>query len=114
MIRRPPRSTLFPYTTLFRSFRGHDVWVKEKIGMGVWTRNRHELLLIGRRGKASPPEPELRLDSVVQAPRRKHSQKPLCFYERLEHLYPTRSKLELFGRGKPRAGWTVWGNEVTS
>src|SRR4051812_49506910 len=23
MIRRPPRSTLFPYTTLFRSARGH-------------------------------------------------------------------------------------------
>src|SRR5258708_30493375 len=23
MIRRPPRSTLFPYTTLFRSFLGH-------------------------------------------------------------------------------------------
>ena len=33
MIRRPPRSTLFPYTTLFRSFlqkvldeRGHELW----------------------------------------------------------------------------------------
>src|SRR3712207_7467779 len=25
MIRRPPRSTLFPYTTLFRSFAGDDV-----------------------------------------------------------------------------------------
>src|SRR3712207_7914579 len=24
MIRRPPRSTLFPYTTLFRSFRDDD------------------------------------------------------------------------------------------
>src|SRR2546430_3328703 len=24
MIRRPPRSTLFPYTTLFRSQDGHD------------------------------------------------------------------------------------------
>src|SRR2546430_13545843 len=24
MIRRPPRSTLFPYTTLFRSGHGHD------------------------------------------------------------------------------------------
>src|SRR3712207_7777036 len=24
MIRRPPRSTLFPYTTLFRSRGGHD------------------------------------------------------------------------------------------
>src|SRR2546428_7405781 len=30
MIRRPPRSTLFPYTTLFRSVRalqGHTNWV---------------------------------------------------------------------------------------
>src|SRR3712207_7710437 len=27
MIRRPPRSTLFPYTTLFRSLR-HDVGVR--------------------------------------------------------------------------------------
>src|SRR3712207_7484850 len=26
MIRRPPRSTLFPYTTLFRSSRGKDRW----------------------------------------------------------------------------------------
>src|SRR3712207_7778794 len=25
MIRRPPRSTLFPYTTLFRSFEGRSV-----------------------------------------------------------------------------------------
>src|SRR2546430_16526319 len=25
MIRRPPRSTLFPYTTLFRSFPGGDL-----------------------------------------------------------------------------------------
>src|SRR2546426_9326184 len=26
MIRRPPRSTLFPYTTLFRSFSWSDWW----------------------------------------------------------------------------------------
>src|SRR5256885_4116882 len=26
MIRRPPRSTLFPYTTLFRSFAEVEVW----------------------------------------------------------------------------------------
>src|SRR4051812_49821663 len=26
MIRRPPRSTLFPYTTLFRSVDGIDLW----------------------------------------------------------------------------------------
>src|SRR2546426_8469510 len=29
MIRRPPRSTLFPYTTLFRSpYDGSDAWVE--------------------------------------------------------------------------------------
>src|SRR5256885_10549601 len=40
MIRRPPRSTLFPYTTLFRSFmdgRSHDpkveqTWLGDSIG----------------------------------------------------------------------------------
>src|SRR5438093_6539513 len=29
MIRRPPRSTLFPYTTLFRSRRGQHVQVRD-------------------------------------------------------------------------------------
>src|SRR5438552_14588297 len=40
MIRRPPRSTLFPYTTLFRSATGRHP-------MGLW-RRRH-LVTDGRR-----------------------------------------------------------------
>src|SRR3989440_12883400 len=33
MIRRPPRSTLFPYTTLFRSRDGRPVfWVRARMG----------------------------------------------------------------------------------
>src|SRR2546426_10567503 len=43
MIRRPPRSTLFPYTTLFRSQRVCDRTVSE--GLGV-TQRRADLLLI--------------------------------------------------------------------
>src|SRR3712207_8970595 len=31
MIRRPPRSTLFPYTTLFRSVSGLDVAVQAEV-----------------------------------------------------------------------------------
>src|SRR3712207_8591869 len=31
MIRRPPRSTLFPYTTLFRSHRGEVVAVADRV-----------------------------------------------------------------------------------
>src|SRR5438132_9796912 len=34
MIRRPPRSTLFPYTTLFRS--GHGAWRRR---LAVWKRD---------------------------------------------------------------------------
>src|SRR3712207_9299488 len=32
MIRRPPRSTLFPYTTLFRSLRCSLRWLQERQG----------------------------------------------------------------------------------
>src|SRR2546422_9925288 len=32
MIRRPPRSTLFPYTTLFRSRRGLEAQGRERLG----------------------------------------------------------------------------------
>src|ERR1035438_120043 len=39
MIRRPPRSTLFPYTTLFRSDRDRRIpgrWPSETVFAGVW------------------------------------------------------------------------------
>src|SRR2546425_7170612 len=39
MIRRPPRSTLFPYTTLFRSLRGRhllrDLLLRDALGLGL-------------------------------------------------------------------------------
>src|SRR5436309_8961462 len=46
MIRRPPRSTLFPYTTLFRSFR-RGIWLlvngrlQGRIGLPRRTSFRH-------------------------------------------------------------------------
>src|SRR5256885_12205131 len=52
MIRRPPRSTLFPYTTLFRSL-DHD-WVTNAFGhgeRGLLVLNRS--FRTGRRGHAS-------------------------------------------------------------
>src|SRR2546426_1257043 len=36
MIRRPPRSTLFPYTTLFRSLAGGALNVSPLFGGGTW------------------------------------------------------------------------------
>src|SRR3712207_7338173 len=37
MIRRPPRSTLFPYTTLFRSGREHAVQPGDFVGVIIGT-----------------------------------------------------------------------------
>ena len=87
-------------------------WVKPWIGPGVWVRNRHELLLLARRGDHPPPDPEDRVDSVLEAPRGRHSEKPERVYELLERMYPQASKLELFARSR-RPGWSAWGNEVS-
>src|SRR2546429_7796887 len=44
MIRRPPRSTLFPYTTLFRSVERPDVaW---SVGLSAWG-NRNRVAMSG-------------------------------------------------------------------
>src|SRR2546430_15261472 len=45
MIRRPPRSTLFPYTTLFRSNRAGDQLLQGPCKLFIVpSLNRHELL----------------------------------------------------------------------
>jgi len=92
-------------------YRTSLVWVKPAIGMGIWVRHRHELLLIGRRGGFPAPDEADRPDSVLEAPRGRHSEKPACVYELIERMYPQASKLELFARGQ-RPGWSAWGNEV--
>jgi N6-adenosine-specific RNA methylase IME4 len=92
-------------------YRTCMVWVKDKIGMGYYARQRHELILIGKRGALPVPEPTDRPDSVVSAPRSAHSAKPEVLYEILERMYPGRTKVELFARN-PREGWARWGNQA--
>jgi N6-adenosine-specific RNA methylase IME4 len=87
------------------------VWVKDRIGMGYYARQRHELLLIGRRGDIAVPDPEDRPDSVIEAPRLEHSAKPEEAYAAIVRMYPDLPRIELFARGA-RDGWAVWGNEA--
>src|SRR2546422_2270491 len=44
MIRRPPRSTLFPYTTLFRSVRPREVRAAEINRRGIDAHDTHRLV----------------------------------------------------------------------
>jgi N6-adenosine-specific RNA methylase IME4 len=94
------------------TYKTNFCWDKGPIGLGVWARYRHELLLFAVRGNVSPPEPTNRCDSLLVSKRGRHSEKPACVYELIERMYPATTKLELFCRGAARSGWTAWGNEV--
>jgi len=87
------------------------VWDKEKIATGYWNRNRHEMLLIAKRGNVPPPLPEQLEPSVYREPSTRHSAKPIHYCELIERQFPTLLKVELFRRGPARPGWTAWGNE---
>src|SRR3989449_732035 len=58
MIRRPPRSTLFPYTTLFRSPRRRGAGVADPLGVGA---------------RAAPLRPPARPDDCRRGSARRHT-----------------------------------------
>lgn len=89
------------------------VWDKEKIGVGYWFRGQHELLLVGVRGKVSPPPQPLRVSSVYREARTAHSRKPDIVRTHIGSWFPDVPKLEMFCR-YPAPGWHVLGNQVDS
>src|SRR5690606_32937879 len=82
-------------------------------GTGYWGRDRHELLLIGRRGDAVAPLPGTQPETVHSERKGRHSAKPDWFAEQIERLYPGIAKIDLFAR-VARPGWEVWGFEADS
>jgi len=89
----------------------HWIWDKEVAGTGYWGRDRHELLLIGRRGDPVSPLPGSQPETVYRERKGRHSAKPDYFAEQIERLYPAMPRLEMFCR-TPRPGWTAWGFEA--
>lgn len=89
-----------------------SVWNKDNFGMGYWFRISHELLLVATKGKFSPPENSIRVNSVYTEKAGKHSKKPDFYYDLIEKQFPNHKYLELFARKKHNDKWTVWGNEI--
>jgi N6-adenosine-specific RNA methylase IME4 len=92
-------------------YKTHFVWVKDKIGLGYWNRNQHEVLLIGTKGNIPAPAPGDQWPSVIIAPRGEHSAKPTEVYELIESYFPNLPRIELFSRSD-RPEWTHWGLEA--
>src|SRR2546425_6708173 len=74
MIRRPPRSTLFPYTTLFRSRRLHRIdavlALRELVGLGLRVREALHQLVAERPARHDVVHEHLRGELVeVHVPR---------------------------------------------
>src|ERR1051326_3964846 len=57
MIRRPPRSTLFPYTTLFRSFNGFNEAAIKQFAPGFAAAGITPVMGVGSSSGAKQPEP---------------------------------------------------------
>ena len=94
-------------------YQSNFVWDKEVIGTGYWNRNRHELLLIGTRGDVPAPAPGENFNSVIEAPRGRHSEKPAIVRQMIATMFPNTPKLEMFARGERVSGWDFWGNEIS-
>ena len=94
-------------------YKTHAIWDKKWIGMGYWFRGTHELLLVGTKGKVSPPKPTTRVASIYSEKRTKHSKKPKYFRDIITNSFPADwNRLEMFAREKTSPSWDVWGNEV--
>jgi N6-adenosine-specific RNA methylase IME4 len=95
------------------TYKTQAVWDKEIVGMGYWFRGQHEILLVGTKGRFSPPSQSNRTSSVFRERRSKHSKKPDSIRNWITVWFPAADKVELFARQKYE-GWSVWGNEVVS
>ena len=120
-------SVLFLWTTAPMEAQAHEIvkawgfayvtqviWDKGRNGTGYWFLNRHEILLVGTRGKIPAPALGTQWPSIIRVPAGAHSAKPEFFHQLIEAYFPNLPKIELFARGKARSGWTVWGNEFES
>ncbi len=92
-------------------YKSHCVWDKNIAGTGYWFRNRHELLLVGTRGKIPAPAPGYQHPSVCEFDREEHSAKPEYYYRMIESYFPNLPKIELNAR-RVRLGWKSWGAEA--
>lgn len=86
------------------------VWEKQKTNPGYYTMSQCELCLVGKRGGIPKPRGSRNERQFLSAMRGRHSEKPEEVRKRIERMFPTQKKIELFSRTSIE-GWDTWGNE---
>ena len=87
------------------------VWDKMNHNPGQYTLSNCELCLLFKRGRIPRPRGARNVQQLVRCQRGKHSEKPKEVLKRIEMMFPTQDRIELFARHKPE-GWSVWGLDV--
>lgn len=87
------------------------VWDKMNHNPGQYTLSNCELCLLFKKGKIPTPRGARNIQQLVRIPRGKHSEKPIEVLQRINLMFPTQTKIELFAR-KKQEGWDSWGLDV--
>lgn len=89
------------------------VWDKERVNPGFYTMSQCEVCLIFKRGKIPTPRGARNIRQYLKVRRGEHSQKPIEVRKRIDAMFPTQAKIELFSREELQGKWISWGNEVS-
>jgi len=89
------------------------VWHKQRANPGHYTMSECEICLVGKRNKIPKPRGARNIRQFLSEMRGKHSAKPNEIRNRIDLMFPTQNKIELFARQNV-SGWDCWGNECES
>jgi len=87
------------------------VWNKMVHNPGKYNLSYCELCLLFKRGRIPTPRGARNTKQLINAPRGKHSEKPLEAMRNIELMFPHQKRIELFARCE-QAGWSAWGLEA--
>ena len=88
------------------------VWDKMRVNPGFYTMSQCELCLVFKRGRIPAPRGARNMRQLVSERRGAHSRKPEEVRRRIERMFPSSRKIELFARGGAAPGWAAWGLEA--
>jgi N6-adenosine-specific RNA methylase IME4 len=86
------------------------VWDKQRINPGYYTLSQTEFCLVAKRGRIPQPRGSRNERQFLSQERGRHSTKPSEVRDRIQAMFPTQKKVELFARERV-AGWDGWGLE---